>query len=682
MKNLITVILNDDGTVKEQSPQRIFAYANQQTVLRVYAPYAETETAFILFQFANGLSPEKLMMSQLGSIAYEGVVYSGWDFTIEGSITDKLSRVSTSRTFDLDVQYEFLTFDNPLFIGVVMYEEDLPETAEEGQIVRVIVRDVEEGSSDFVWTTDEWVDSDDIVLANVTARRNTVVTYGVEKGISTGAPTHKPDNTELIITELNKKASLLFVADTYVRKDLDYTVITDLLDTDEIYIGRTDEARVITRDNFLKTHLALIGGTMEGDIDMATENILNIGNVYAVQGFFVDIMMQGGDIDLDGGDIENVGTITAETVMLGSDNLATKLNEKVDKTRTIVGLNLQSDITKQALMTAIGNATDEADGFLSKEDYTAIHTLIDLLDNEEDFVDTLEEIIAIFAQYPEELNLIEELDKKIEGVKVNDTLLSIVDKVVNVPLAVATGEGQKDGVISHETKAKIDGIEVGANVNVQSDWSQEDDGEDDFIKNKPTVEEGAQVNVQSDWNQADSDEDDFIKNKPTIPVISTDIETDNADDTKTTSPKAVYTFVNNKVANVYKPAGSLSASGIVVGLLIAGNLGNVYNITEEFTIDSNFKEYDSEVTMTYPIGTNIVVVDIGDSVYKFDVLAGWIDLSDYVLQSEVDSIVAQAVTDTKADVLANGLSVDHLIIGGVYKLSKEGEDFVIDEVGE
>lgn len=34
-----------------------------------------------------------------------------------------------------------------------------------------------------------------------------------------------------------------------------------------------------------------------------------------------------------------------------------------------------------------------------------------------------------------------------------------------------------------------------------------------------SIEEGAQVNVQSDWNQIDNTANDFIKNKPSIPTI-------------------------------------------------------------------------------------------------------------------------------------------------------------------
>ena len=87
--------------------------------------------------------------------------------------------------------------------------------------------------------------------------------------------------------------------------------------------------------------------------------------------------------------------------------------------------------------------------------------------------------------------------------------------------------------------SKLEGIEAGAEVNVQSDWEQSDSTADNYIKNKPenlvqdasyvhtdnnytTVEKnklsgiaaGAEVNVQSDWNQTSSSSDDYIKNKP------------------------------------------------------------------------------------------------------------------------------------------------------------------------
>lgn len=109
--------------------------------------------------------------------------------------------------------------------------------------------------------------------------------------------------------------------------------------------------------------------------------------------------------------------------------------------------------------------------------------------------------------------------------------------------AVATQSS--NGLMSASDKTKLDGIQAGAEANVQSDWNQTNSAADDFIKNKPEnlvqdanyvhtdnnftdsektklagIESGAEVNVQSDWNQTDNTADDFIKNKPTLAAIA------------------------------------------------------------------------------------------------------------------------------------------------------------------
>lgn len=102
---------------------------------------------------------------------------------------------------------------------------------------------------------------------------------------------------------------------------------------------------------------------------------------------------------------------------------------------------------------------------------------------------------------------------------------------------------------------KLNGIEAGAEVNVQSDWNVTNTSSDAYIKNKPTIptktsdltndsdfvsdpnyvhtdnnftntlknkldgiEAGAEVNVQADWNETNTASDAYIKNKPTIPT--------------------------------------------------------------------------------------------------------------------------------------------------------------------
>ena len=101
------------------------------------------------------------------------------------------------------------------------------------------------------------------------------------------------------------------------------------------------------------------------------------------------------------------------------------------------------------------------------------------------------------------------------------------------------------------------------------------------------------------------------------------------------------TQITAKLSAVYKPAGSIAASGLVSGLLVKDNLGKVYNLTDKLTVNSSNKSnFVENVESNYPAGTNIVVVDtnngVGQAVYKFDILAGFVDLSG--IESDIDSL--------------------------------------------
>ena len=85
------------------------------------------------------------------------------------------------------------------------------------------------------------------------------------------------------------------------------------------------------------------------------------------------------------------------------------------------------------------------------------------------------------------------------------------------------------------------------------------------------------------------------------------------------------TQVDGIVSSVYKPAGSVAFASLPT--LSSSVLGNVYNVTDAFTTNSNFVEGSGK---SYPAGTNVVVVEPTSGTYKFDVLAGFVDLSGYV----------------------------------------------------
>lgn len=104
--------------------------------------------------------------------------------------------------------------------------------------------------------------------------------------------------------------------------------------------------------------------------------------------------------------------------------------------------------------------------------------------------------------------------------------------------------------------------------------------------------------------------------------------------------------ISAAISSTYKPGGSLTAAEILPALLVVGNEGKVYNASEAFTTTSDFVEGAGK---THPAGTNIVVINTAASgetaVYKFDVLAGFIDLSGYSTTQEMNTAIATAIAD-------------------------------------
>lgn len=96
--------------------------------------------------------------------------------------------------------------------------------------------------------------------------------------------------------------------------------------------------------------------------------------------------------------------------------------------------------------------------------------------------------------------------------------------------------------------------------------------------------------------------------------------------------------VNSKLSSVYKAQGSKTANQLTSSLLVAANEGYVYNISEELTItESNKGLFVEGVKSSYPAGTNVVVVKVG-SAYKFDVIAGFVDLTAYAKTADQKTI--------------------------------------------
>lgn len=88
----------------------------------------------------------------------------------------------------------------------------------------------------------------------------------------------------------------------------------------------------------------------------------------------------------------------------------------VPVTRKIAGKALSGDISVAELTGALDEATTALKGLLSPTDKQRINNLWAIFDNgaDEDFVDTLTEILEVFASYPQGVELIEKLADKVD----------------------------------------------------------------------------------------------------------------------------------------------------------------------------------------------------------------------------------------------------------------------------
>lgn len=99
---------------------------------------------------------------------------------------------------------------------------------------------------------------------------------------------------------------------------------------------------------------------------------------------------------------------------------------------------------------------------------------------------------------------------------------------------------------------------------------------------------------------------------------------------------AVKTAIDNAISGAYKHAGTKTCAELISSLLIASNNGNVYNITDNGTTTSDFIEGQG---LPIRAGDNVGIAKISDSIYKFDLLSGFIDTSNFITKSSTSGLV-------------------------------------------
>lgn len=166
----------------------------------------------------------------------------------------------------------------------------------------------------------------------------------------------------------------------------------------------------------------------------------------------------------------------------------------------------------------------------------------------------------------------------LNGVKVNGTALTIAEKMVDILFATGTTNGT----------VKMNGVEVSvaglAAMAYKANVSQDD------------LDAALQAVITAKANSADV----YTKNE-----------------------------IDGKISSVYKPGGSVAFASLPTA--DEAHLGLVYNVTDKFTTTADFVE---GAGAKHPAGANVVVIKSGED-YKYDVLAGFVDLSEYAKIADV-----------------------------------------------
>lgn len=168
----------------------------------------------------------------------------------------------------------------------------------------------------------------------------------------------------------------------------------------------------------------------------------------------------------------------------------------------------------------------------------------------------------------------------------------------------------KAGLMSAADKTKLDGIAAGAEVNVQADYTETDASADSYIKHKPTLGTAA---AKDSTNAVTAGSTDLVESG------------------------AVKDAIDNAVVSAYKEAGTKTCAELTSALLIAANRGYVYNITDSGTTTADFVEGAGKPIRA---GDNVGVT-LSGSVYKFDLLSGFVDTSSFQTKTITGTIEGQ-----------------------------------------
>lgn len=249
----------------------------------------------------------------------------------------------------------------------------------------------------------------------------------------------------------------------------------------------------------------------------------------------------------------------------------------------------------------------------------------------------------------------DEAQDQIELAAGNNMALSIENGVITFnatdttygpAVAATSGVGGTDGLLTGADKEKLDGIAAGAQVN--SLESVKVNGIALAVTDK-----GVDVTIATGASGVGT----IAVNGTDVPVhglgtaAAASVSTGIADgDAGLVTGDQVHDYVGAQISSVLKPVGNIAPVELTSSLLVEANLGNVYNLTADLTLDATvaalFK--DGEEGETIVEGTDVGVIFDGTS-YLFNAFAGHIDLSAYAETDDFGGLTPTELAEVIAE---------------------------------
>lgn len=157
----------------------------------------------------------------------------------------------------------------------------------------------------------------------------------------------------------------------------------------------------------------------------------------------------------------------------------------------------------------------------------------------------------------------------------------------------------------------------------------------------PSMDGMASVGSETRWAKGDHVHPTDTSREATANKTTTVRQNGQADNTKFPTEAAVRTAIDSAVSSAYHAAGTKTVAQLTSSLLVSANEGDVYNITDSGSTTADFVEGAG-----HPItaGDNVGICDVGGGVYKFDLLSGFVDLTNYLTKTGDGSDVTASFT--------------------------------------